>query len=301
MNRCEHLRRPARLRAAIVCGVPLLWAGAAGADGSAVYRVTAEGESMNMEYLWRGDSVIAVVNPQGYLLVREGKPYMVMEAGGTTRVLDMSDAGAGADQTGMGMSEEMASFSLEPTGRTETHAGIEGQVYTATGVTKDGRSTTGEIVLTDQARVAELTRVFASVGNAYRDSDDAMSQAFLKRNQGMLRYTDGDGNEMTLTSISDQTAPAEDFELPAEPMTMPGGFSGGAGDQTGGQVGTTEPSSAAEEERGGLFGGLFGGGEEKIERQEERQTGNVNRRVDEETDSAIDKAVDGALNKLFGK
>lgn len=285
--------------------IGLCFSGAALAAGSANYRMNGE---TTMHYAWRGDAVRMHTDQQdGYMLLRDGEMYAVSEHEGQTRVMAISGMmqafGSAASQSTA--PAQVESYTLTPTGRTQTIAGISGETYTATSVLADGSRETAEIVLTDDPLVAEMTRVMAPIGSSFLGQDNPVAQEFLARGQGMLRFTDDEGNTVVLTSISAEAPPTSAFELPAEPMQMPN-LGALLNAQAAGGTTTAEADSA--DQGGGLFGGIFGGDdggeqgvvEDKVERQKERQSSQVEQRVDQETDSAIDKAVDGVLDSLFG-
>lgn len=275
------------------------------AAGTAEYRMNGE---TTVRYAWRGDAVRMRAGQQdGYMLMRDGEIYTVTNQGGQPRVMAMSGM---MEALGNAASQDAAaapveSYSLTPTGGSETIAGISGQTYTATSVRADGSREIAEMVLTDNSLVAELTRAMSSIGSSFLNQDNPVAQDFLARGQGVLRFTDSEGNTMLLASIAADAPPASAFELPAKPMKMP---NLGALIQAQTTAGATaaEPK-ASNDDGGGLFGGLFGDGDQqgvvgnKVERQKERQSSHVQKRVDQETDSAIDKAVDGVLDSLFGR
>ncbi len=284
------------------CG--LLFSGLALAAGSATYQVGGADGQASLDYAWRNGAVQMRMGQQpGYMLVRDGEVYAVTQANGKPRVMAMSGMmrplqGA-APQT---MADaQVESFSLNPTGRSETVAGLTGEVYTGRIVFADGSRGNGQLVLSDDPLAAELTRAQASVGASFMDRDNPMTQQFLAGGRGLLRFSDDRGNSMRLSRISRDAPPASAFELPAQPMQMPN--LGNQGEAASG--GTSAQAGAdAEGDGGGFFGGLFGGAGDtaagKAERQQKRQAGNVERRVDQETDSAVDKAVDGFMDSLFG-
>ncbi len=97
---------------------------------------------------------------QGYLLMRDGKLYSVMRAGGRPLVMD-GDAvvrllGGAAIQTGPDMIRSLTR--IEPTGARETVAGRAGAVYAVSYRDEQGRSRSGQGVLGKQPEVREPTR-----------------------------------------------------------------------------------------------------------------------------------------------
>ncbi|MCK5769843.1 hypothetical protein [Algiphilus sp.] len=261
--------RTLMLSSAMLAGA--LAAAPALAGGSAT--IASEGNSMTMEY--RGDMVRmgAPGEADGYTIIRDERMYTV--TGGT--VIDATSmmkafASAATPQP----SETVARFhGLESTGRSETVAGISGEVYMLDFTDSDGRRQQKEVVLSSDARVRDLQSAFMNMTRTMAKATDIDMQgaddyADALGNRGVLRM----GNEMRVTEISGSAPSAARFELPSEPQRMDG--DGGLG---------------------AAISGFFG---DKADRQADRASDRTEQEVDQQTDKAVDNALDKAFDKLFG-
>lgn len=207
-------------RTIIVIAGSLLW-GAASAGGNATW--SGGGQSMQID--WRdADTVRMNTSANDYMLVRDGKAYMVSNRGGQPMVLDWdamrSMIGAAPVPKTQGPVGDDALVSMEATGRTETVAGIEGEYYRIT-YRDDGVEKSREVVLSDHPLAVEMTQAWFTTMQAIAGSaggEGSIDFEFADRELGMLRS----GDDFRVTEISDETPPAGDFELPAEPRSIPG-------------------------------------------------------------------------------
>lgn len=207
-------------RTIIVMAGSLLW-GAALAGGSATW--SGGGQSMHID--WRdADTVRMNTSASDYMLVRDGKAYMVSNRGGQPMVLDWdamrSMIGAAPVPKTQGPVGDDALVSMEATGRTETVAGIEGEYYRIT-YRDDGVEKSREVVLSDHPLAVEMTQAWFTTMQAIAGSvggEGSIDFEFANRELGMLRS----GDDFRVTEISGETPPAGDFELPAEPRSIPG-------------------------------------------------------------------------------
>lgn len=208
---------------AIFAGI-LLWSAVAWSGGSATW-TGGGGQSVRID--WRdADTVRMNTSEDDYMLVRDGNAYMVSHRGGRPMVIDwammrsMISAGGGGGPRAQGPIGDDALVSMEATGRAETVAGIEGEVYRIT-YRDDGEEKTREVVLSDDPLAVEMTQAWFTTMQAIAgkiggmDSIDAKLEA---RGLGML----SGGDDFRVTEISDQARPAADFELPAKPQSIPG-------------------------------------------------------------------------------
>lgn len=194
------------------------------AAGSAT--ITSQGA--NMQIYWTDGAVrLDPGQDAGYMILRNDKMYSVQTMGGQTRVLNMT----GMMQGFRGMAKRMAKSgkntqfdltgtveSIEPTGATQTVAGIEGRVYKIT-MTMDGGDTTIEqAVLTDNPLVVEMTEAYLSSMSAVigQQKTAQLIAALPDDDRGLLRW----GNDYVLTSISDKQLDPAMFQLPAEPTSF---------------------------------------------------------------------------------
>lgn len=231
-------------------------------------------------------------NGEGYMVIRDGRMFIVT---GET----VMDASAMMSMFGGAIPDPGPSVAkvedLRKTGRSETVAGIQGEVWEIRYVDEGGRPQTNEVVLSKDARAREfqqamglMTRTLLQAAGKDSRSADAMLNEFEKRGRGMLRM----GNEFRVSALTGQRVAEDRFSLPSEPFSLPG-FGGNAAFS-----GNDDDAAASDGGRGlkGL-GGLFG---KKAERQQGRIEDRTEAEVDEATDSAVDKALNKAFDKLFG-
>lgn len=244
---------------------------------------------------------------EGTMIVRDGKMYsiaggMVIEMGSMINQLGKSMPMAQTPGTGP---DNVSQFvGIRKTGRSETVAGIKGDVHEIQYKDENGRLVTEEAVLTRDARAREMRQAMELMSQTMRAAVNRPETAAEKKmmaayaDQGVLRY----GSNFRVVSLSDETPPASRFELPAKPTQMPnlGELLGGGGAAAGANASANADVEAGSSGGGisGVLGGLFGN-------KAERQQGRVEQRVEIETDQATDEAVDGvldkAMDKLFGR
>lgn len=200
----------------LICFLPLL----AVADISGVYKVGG-GKTMTLHYR-DSDHLRMNLGPGEFMLVREGKAYMVNGQDGQWMAVDMSSMGkmmqqmgAMAGQAGGGAEPADRDYRFRKTGGTETVAGYQGQVYEAVGA--DGERT--EVVVSDDEDIRTLTRGWlefsgkmisrmgaGNMGNL----DSLLERDELKKLGGTLRV----GDSMRLQSVSTEDKPDAFFRLP---------------------------------------------------------------------------------------
>lgn len=270
-----------------------------------------DGESSTFEY---NDKYLRISIPgqDGYALVRDGSIFTVMQQDGRTLVIDAGSAmkgmGAGVASAVPGQfNSEIGS--LDATGRSETIAGIKGEVYQLNFVDEDGNEQTEEMVLSDDPRALEFRDgLFLMVGVAANltsdgntDNTKSIQKALGEMNSGILRY----GQEMVVTAIDGDTVDASRFELPAEPLNLQGigAMLGSMSQQAPAQANDNDDVADSEEQpkKKGLFGSVMGAIGEKVNRQSDRIGGSAEQEIDQETDEKVDSALDKAFGKLFGR
>ncbi|MHA7816315.1 MAG: hypothetical protein ACX93N_07555 [Pseudohaliea sp.] len=263
----------------------------------------SDGTTMTFEY--RGGDLLRVggMEDESYMLVRDNTLYVVNFNDGEPMVIDASSMMKGFS----GMVQQAAPsattagfVSLEETGRSETVAGIKGEVYLLT-TNEDGVERTQEVVMSDDARAIEFRDAMFIMGRAAMDAfgekqlaedNKDLQKELEEMNLGVLRV----GDDMTVTELSGDRIAAARFELPAEPMDMQGlgAMMGAMGESSG------EEAGADGEQSGGIFSGMMDALGGQADRQADRTEQKVDNKVDQESDNAVDKAVDKVFGKLFG-
>lgn len=283
MNTLTHLRGTAVLAATVAT----LLAGTATAGTATIMNGK---DATTIEYA--GDKLRMNTDDDGYMVIRDGRMYVVTD--GT--VMDASSMmgmfGAAIPAPGPSAAKVEK---LSNTGRTETIAGLRGEIWEIRYIDDDGRRKTSEVVLSGDARAREfqaamglMTRTLLSAAGKDTRGADVMLKEFESRKRGMLRMDD----EFRVSAVTDQRVAEDRFSLPSEPVSLPG-FGGNASN------GDSEEQAASGSKGGalGALGGLFG---QKAERQQERVEDRTESEVDEATDNVVDKALDKAFDKLFG-
>jgi hypothetical protein len=208
----------------------LLLPGVVLAGGKAIMEATGkrQGETMDVEMTitWSAQHTRMDLSsqPGTYMILRDNKSYTVTNQGGRVMVFNMAQlgqmapgGGGGQKDTAMGPDSVASLESMEPTGSTETVAGIEGEVYRVKWTDTRGKSHDDMAVLSDEAVVVGLMEAFQRyVDGVGTGASDPLSQAVVDRGMGMLRF----GDRMEVTSIEAMEPPATTFELPAEPMDL---------------------------------------------------------------------------------
>lgn len=253
------------------------------ANGGQAFLVD-EGEQIHVEFQAPNLLRVADSSGQGYMLMRDGKLYTVVNDAGQVMVLDvaaaMSAYGDAFQDEGVldGEIREVKDFS--PTGNRHQIAGIEGEEFKMTFVDGNGDTQTDTMVLSRDARVVALTRTMHEMsklllsinGGELPASVTEMEKRILDQNWGVLKQ----GNDFEIKMISSDTPAMNRFELPAKPMSLP----------TAGQ-GSDESNAMAQFLA------------QKSERQKQRQENKAERAMDQATDKAVDKVVDKVLGKFF--
>lgn len=219
------------LGAAMMC--PLL----AQAAGTATMTATGKQRTANLYLEYLGKDSLRMGSQSataGYFLMLDNKIYAVLggDEEGQTEVLDMRELMQNmsgqlqrrreeAPPQGLDMIGQVDS--VKDTGRKERVAGIEGEVWQLNYKTREGESTSTEIVLSDNAQVREMSQTMlhfaeqmAAISQRATPAAGLLDQ--LKQLEvGMLRV----GSYWTLDSISDKTPDKNRFALPAEPQAKP--------------------------------------------------------------------------------
>lgn len=266
------------------------------ADGTAV--MVSEDGKVKVEFTSSGMLRMDDAAGEGYLLMRDGKLYSVIEDGGSVMVFDLADAiasvGSLGQQSGFWDAEVDELIAMKATGKTETVDGLQGEQYEMTYRDGQGQQRTEMIVLTQDKTAALLTQTTLEMAKILmRATGEPMAQGFDKMERftrdggwGVLRQ----GDSYRLTQVRDSAVDEARFVLPAEPMKIPSMDS-----FMGAQAAQPEVEETEEEKQQRLAAYL----ESKAQRQEQRAKGKADRAVDRATDKAVDKVVDSVLGKLF--
>lgn len=193
------------------------------AGGQAVIRSGAPNGQQQINIAWDGDRIrLDMLNQNGYMLVLDGKGYSVSNAAGHLMVMDLSSlpqpGGSITQYDGKDpIPETIAQITrLENTGREETIAGIEGEVYEMAWIDGQGNAHEGDAVLTDHDLVQEMQEAFWAFSRAISKQDEAIGTRLRDEGLATLRVK----QDFVVEEIRPKTRPAEDFELPAEPMDL---------------------------------------------------------------------------------
>lgn len=215
----------AKLFSAITLLVPLAsWA-------AGVATIDARGDRYTLEYNDQRMRVESAQRPQIYLLAHHDALYAVTSAGGRPLVLEgkailgLLAAGGKGSPVATSPDDIANVVSLQPTGKTETIAGINGDVHTLTYVTRGGQQRSLEAVLSTDPRVAELTHNVGQIAVAFQRStgvDNQGAQELLRllqtRNVGLLRV----GADFRLAALNANAPAAERLQLPESPLSLQG-------------------------------------------------------------------------------
>lgn len=220
-----------RLTGIVLATAILAFPLAAFAGGKAV--IEAKGAGMpgrphptasRMTVSWR-DANTARIQEAGqkdYLLLRNGKAYSVNYEAGHARVMDMRQVFGFMHRGGQKKNSAGKIDKVTRTGRSQTVAGIRGDVYRVTAEGANGKPKTQEWVLTDNPTVVAVTTAYM---NAVKGMFPAGHNSdFVRRWQRGLAHAEKGilkaGDSYRIVSVSDTAPPASRFALPAKPMNM---------------------------------------------------------------------------------
>lgn len=263
---------------------------------------TEDGEVMTFEYEGNMLRINTAGNEQqGYMLMRDGKMYVVTQNDGQPMVLDMSSAfkmfGAMAASATPSTVESKV-LSLDATGKSETLGGIQGEVYELRYVDHNGKEQKADMVLSkdplargfrDAIQSMAMTMAESLDKDTFKDELEAGEQMQAKLqalNMGVLRY----GQDMQIRSIKDTGVAAERFALPAEPTDLGSMLSEAFGGGQGGEGGSSNSN-------GGILGSIFGGGQAPDQGQDQDEAAPAD---EEQEQKSAAEAVGEAFGKLFG-
>lgn len=249
--------------------------------------VDSEGNKMTFEY--QGDQLRIDMNRESsYMLVRGEQIYAVTDNDGEIMVIDIKQTLSMFGSMAQSAIPDMAAVnveSLQATGRSETVAGIQGEVYNLKFTDHEGKPQEAELVLSKDRRAIgfrdAVHRMASTMSSllAQQDTQDRLQGQLDAQNLGVLRY----GKDMRVTAITETQVADTRFVLPAEPTDLSalGGLFG-AGATGGGE--------------GGFMSGILGGN--AADKAAESQDGE-----EEQAANPIENAgkeIGKALGKLFG-
>ena len=231
-----------------------------------------------------------------YMVLRDGRVYVVADSDGSIMVIDASQAWSMFGGMASAATPDMVAnkvVSLEATGAKEAHAGVTGEVYKLRYSTEDGSVRETDLVLSDDPRAKafrDAMHNFAmtmanTVGKDYGDANDDMQKRLDDLDKGVLRY----GEDMRVSALSTASVDAARFDLPAEPTdlsSLGAIFGGGAAAGENGEQGSGGPISSFL----GKLGRTGESGEEEEAASEEDSA---------ETGSAAEE-LGKAFGRLFG-
>ena len=207
----------------LLAGMMLVAATSALADGKATITSNDSQQDMQMQIQWAGDKMRMDFSGQqqhGYMLMRDGKGYMVTQQGGQPIIMDMAMlremSDSMGDNTGAMASQAETVDSLEATGETETVAGVEGKVYRLEWTDRGGQSHEDTLVLSDDPLAHEMLTAFQNYVEAVMGRADPIGAAVLEKDLGMLRF----GDRFKVADIADTSPDTGTFELPEDAVTM---------------------------------------------------------------------------------
>jgi hypothetical protein len=228
------------------------------------------GDIMTFEY--EGDTLRINMpgnDQQGYMLMRDGKMYVVSSNNGQPMVFDLGSAFRMFGSMAASATPDTADsrvLSLQSTGKAETLGGIEGEVFSLRFIGPDGREQQAEMVLSkhplaigfrDAVQRMAMTMARSVEQESLKDEIQAgedMQGKLQALGMGVLRY----GEDMQVRSITDTTVAAERFVLPAEPTDLGGMIQGALGGGQPGSRDAEEAPASATDALGKAFKGLFG-------------------------------------------
>lgn len=198
----------------------------AGAWAAGQATLKADADTVRVAWDDAGHLRVDMPGDDGALISRDGQVYMVTQEGGQPVVMEVGSM-MNAFTAMLGQDDHLLDArisDLKPTGQSETHAGIRGQVYVGRLSEGKGQARDIELVLTDHALVNELTGAYMDLVQALMGADrvGALKSQLPAGRRGFLRMD----SEITLESISAKAPPADAFTLPAPPTSMADLFKG---------------------------------------------------------------------------
>ncbi len=206
------------------------------AGGKVTIQSEHEGEKMNMVIEYLDANTLRMNMPgqgeaSGYMLVKGRKVYTVTNINNSPMVMDMAAMGKmasafGAPDNSTNQNNGPLGYKvlqIKATGKKETVAGFTGKVYLLT-TQENGNTKTEEVVLSTAPQVRDYAAAWSHATIAMEkamgqkaEEDTNLNNYMAKHKLGLLRY----GKEFRVLSIENTTPPADRFNLPSPPMSMP--------------------------------------------------------------------------------
>ncbi|MBY6029027.1 hypothetical protein KUV41_06615 [Halomonas sp. DP8Y7-1] len=208
--------RRSLLAACLLCMSPMVLA-----DGQATLVDGSGDPDSAVTARWIGDQLrldFPRHAAKGYLLLRDGKGYAVTNFGGQPVVLGIRDlqsiAGqlGGQDMSQLGSYQAQQVLALEPTGSTESVAGIEGDVYRLDWINRDGDRRQDSLVLSQRGEVRELLQVVDRYQRIMTGQPDPVAAQLEQRGLGILRF----GDKFQVSQLTSTPPDAAALTLPAQ-------------------------------------------------------------------------------------
>jgi len=216
---------------------------------------TEKSAHMNIEYNGSLARMQTEEKPNSYFIVKDAHAYAVAKDDGETKVFDMNQVatvlesrrsgggggggllggrfrgGGGGGGFGGGRFGDRPKInldvaevkSLKDTGKTETIAGIQGNLYTLEYLDHEGNAKTTDAVLSKDSKAREFTKTMYAIATTLRDEmgtgeaqnkvagTGALWKQIDEQGLGLLRF----GQGLTVSKLDDSTPDKSRFELPA--------------------------------------------------------------------------------------
>lgn len=209
------------MRAVIIILALLVTTGTGWADIVGTWKT---GNDQTLKVSYRDTNHIRMdVGAEGYMLVSDEKVYMVTRSDGKWTAMDMDEMAGmmklfgqkAPDKTGRSVGETR----FETTGRKETIAGYEGEVYRVIYTDSSGKASEQEVVLSNHPDVKELNQSWIALASRMaqimdRNAADELKHATQAAREqgigGMLRS----GEDMILQNLKRTSLKASHYKLP---------------------------------------------------------------------------------------
>lgn len=201
------------------------------AGGKATIKTGKGGDTVTMVLEYAGIDRVRMNMPRqqegnGYMLVSDGKAWMVMDMQGQVMVMDMAQmAGMARGMGGPSNDEAIKQELIEArkTGRRASVAGYDGEVYEMTW--RDNRGIhTADVVLSNHPDVVAYSRAWmgfaegmASAMGKHKDMQNSIGSYLNKEGKGILKM----GDEFEVQSIRPGNISDSRFKLPKATVQMP--------------------------------------------------------------------------------